>query len=142
MLRQSLEVEEAERQALAEEEELRLREGVVEAKERKEKKRRKVLGERSRRPTMAREWRMQRQIRRRSQDELMAKVDSESPLILAHDGRYAEKAPDVCYAEKASAGCYTERAPAGCYAEKVPNCNYVEQVSGKEKLKQMVRGEL
>ena len=78
MLRQSLEVEEAERQVLAEEEEMRLMEGVVEAT-RKEKKR-KMAGERSRRPTMAREWRMVRQ-RRRSQEQSMAKVESDSSLL-------------------------------------------------------------
>ena len=87
MLRQSLEVEEAERQVLAEEEEMRLMEGVVEAT-RKEKKR-KMAGERSRRPTMAREWRMVRQ-RRRSQEQSMAKVESDSSLLSnepTHDSR-------------------------------------------------------
>ena len=103
---------------------------------------------------MAREWRMLRQ-RRRSQEELRARVESESPLVLDAelpkpteenreemiieqnfallDGCFAAKAPDVCPDEK---------APDGCYAEKVPNCCYVEQVRGEEELKQMARGEL
>ena len=141
MLRKSLEVEEAERQALAEEEELRLREEVVEAT-RKENKR-KVTGERSRRPTMAREWRMLRQ-RRRSQEELRAKVESESPLL--SDVQLPKPTKDnreeLIIRQNFADGCYAEKAPDGCYAEKVPNCCYVEHVRGEEELKQMARGEL
>ena len=147
MLRQSLEVEEAERQALAEEEEVRLRKGVVEAVGRKEAKKRKVTGERSRRPTMAREWRMLRQ-RRRSQDELRAKVEHESPLVsdaelpkpIEDQQIIIEQnsaVPDCCYAEKVPDSFHDS-----CYDENLPNCCYVEQVRGEEELKQMGRGEL
>ena len=101
---------------------------------------------------MAREWRMLRQ-RRRSQEELRAKVESESPLLSdvqlpkpTKDNReeliIRQNFADGCYAEKAPDGYYAEKAPDGCYAEKVPNCCYVEHVRGEEELKQMARGEL
>ena len=101
---------------------------------------------------MAREWRMLRQ-RRRSQDELRAKVEHESPLVSdvelpkpTEDQQIIieqnSAVPDCCYVEKAPDSCNAEKLPDSCYAENLPNCCYVEQVRGDEELKQMGRGEL
>ena len=99
---------------------------------------------------MAREWRMLRQ-RRRSQDELRAKVELESPLVSdvelpkpIEDQQIIieQNSADCCSAEKVPDSFHAEKLPDSCYAENLPNCCYVEQVRGEEELKLMGRGEL